>query len=173
MAEPRVPGGSGDVLSLPCGEAVDVHDIDVGMREYRCDCGDVHAVVTDAHPPTRFFPQFLVEVLEGTVETDDEFESFGTPHLMGMVMEEFPDRIVVEDVSEDGEVGYALVWVADFDGRRLHEVVVELVVELMQHAVSHADDDGAVTEFEQQMLEFDPAEFVAQYRAERNFDEPG
>jgi hypothetical protein len=171
MVEPRVPGGQGAALSLPCGEEVHVHDVDVGMREYPCTCGERHAVVTDVHPPTRFFPPFLVEVLEGTVETDDEFESFGTPHLMGMVLEEFPGQVAVEDVSEDGEVGYAILWMTDFDSRRLHEIVVELVVELMEHAVSHADDESAVSEFERRMLEFDPADFVDQYRAERNFDE--
>jgi len=60
--------------------------------------------------------------------------------------------------------------VTEFDSRRLHEIVVELVVELMEHAVSHADDDEALSAFEQEMVEFDVAEFVDQYRAERDLE---
>lgn len=170
MAEPRVPGGRGDVLSLPCGEDVRVHDLDMGMREYRCPCGEDHAVVTDVHPPTRFFPTFLIDVLEETIETDDDFETFGTPHLMGLVLEEFPDDVTVEDVSEDGQVGFALVWLTDFDSRRLHEIIVELIIELMDHAVSHAEDEGAVAAFEKEMLSFDVGAFVEEYRRERDFE---
>ncbi|WP_049922880.1 DUF5815 family protein [Halopiger djelfimassiliensis] len=171
MAAPRVPG-SGDErrLELPCGETLDPHEIDLGMREYTCACGTRHAVVTDVHPPSRFFPESLVAVLRETIDTDDEFEEFGTPHLMGVVLEEFPDRVVAFDASDDGAVGYTLVWVTDFDARRLHEIVVELVVELMEHAISHADDDDAVSEFETQMLEFDVSEFVEQYRRQRDFE---
>jgi hypothetical protein len=88
-----------------------------------------------------------------------------------MVLEEFPEAVVAEDVSDDGEVGYSMLWVTDFDSRRLHEIVVELLVELMEHAVSHAEDDVVVEEFEQQMLQFDVAAFVDQYRRERNFDD--
>ncbi|SEW13734.1 DUF5815 family protein [Natrinema salifodinae] len=171
MAAPRVPGsGGGDELELPCGETVDPHEIDLGMREYACSCGDVHAVVTDVHPPSRFFPESLVAILQETIDTDDEFGEFGTPHLMGVVLEEFPDQVVVYDASGDGAVGYAMLWVTDFDSRRLHEIVVELVVELMEHAISHAEDDTAVTEFESQMLEFDVGEFVEQYRRQREFE---
>jgi len=36
-----------------------------------------------------------------------------------------------------------MAWVTEFDSRRLHEIVVGFVVELMEHAVSHADDDEA------------------------------
>jgi hypothetical protein len=61
--------------------------------------------------------------------------------------------------------------VTDFDSRRLHEIIVELVVELMEHAISHADDDAAITEFEEEMLSFDVAEFVDQYRAQRDLSE--
>jgi len=64
-----------------------------------------------------------------------------------------------------------MAWVTEFDSRRLHEIVVELVVELMEHAVSHADDDEALSAFEQEMVEFDVAEFVDQYRAERDLEE--
>jgi len=170
MAEPRVPGGRGADLELPCGETVDVHDLDMGMRDLACVCGETHAVVVDVHPLGRFVPEFLVEVLRATVDTTDEDTEFGTAHLMGMVMEEFPERVAAEDVSEDGQVGYALVWVTDFDSRHLHEVVVELVVELMEHAISHADDDSAMSEFEEQMLRFDVAEFVDRYREDREFE---
>jgi hypothetical protein len=92
-------------------------------------------------------------------------------HLMGVVIEEFPDQVAVADAAEDGAVGFALAWVTDFDSRRLHEVVVELLVELMEHAVSHAEDDAVMSEFEKQMLQFDVAAFVDQYRRERNFDD--
>ena len=170
METPRVPGES-DALSLPCGRSVRPTEIDLGMREYACSCGDAHAVVTDVHPPSRFFPESVVETLRGVVDTDDEFGEFGTPHLMGIVMEEFPEEVVAEDVSEDGEVGYAVLWVTDFDSRRLHEIVVELVVELMEHAMSHADDTNASADFEEQMLSFDVEAFVDEYRDERDFED--
>ncbi|THE62853.1 hypothetical protein D8Y22_20555 [Salinadaptatus halalkaliphilus] len=171
MTTPRVPGSTDDRrLELPCGESIDPHVIDLGMREYTCDCGSNHAVVTDVHPPSRFFPESLVVVLQEAIDTDDEFEEFGMPHLMGVVLEEFPEQVVTHDASDDGAVGYTLLWITDFDARRLHEIVVELVVELMDHAISHADDDDAISEFEAQMLEFDVGEFVEQYRAQRNFE---
>lgn len=171
MAEPRVPGGRGADLELPCGRTVNVHDLDLGLREVACGCGDRHAVVTDAHPPSRWVPESLVETLRGTVDTADDFGEFGTVHLMGMVLEEFPEAVATDDVSEDGEVGFALVWVTDFDARRLHEIVVELLVELMDHAVSHAEDDADLTEFERQMRQFDVGEFVAEYRRVRDFED--
>lgn len=171
MAEPRVPGAGGERLSLPCGKGVAVREIDMGMREYRCDCGNRHAVVTDVHPLTRFVPEFLADVLAETVEPADEYPEFSTPHLMGMVLEEFPERVAVGDASEDGQVGYAMVWLTEFDSRRLHEIVVELVVELMEHAVSHADDEGAAAAFEREMRQFDVAEFVERYRAQRDFED--
>ena len=171
MTEPRVPGeSSGNVLELPCGESVNVHDLDLGVREFDCDCGDTHAVVMDVHPPSRFFPEFLVETLRETIDTDDGFDTFGTPHLLGVVMEEFPEAVVSYDASDDGNVGYALLWVADFDARRLHEIIVELVVELMEHAVSHADDE-ATTAFEREMLSFDVEAFVEEYREKREFED--
>jgi hypothetical protein len=172
MAQPRVPGGGGEDLDLPCGETKRVRTLDLGMREYSCPCGDEHAVVMDVHPPERFLPEFLVEVLREAVETtSEEMPEFGTAHLMGIVLEEFPGKVVSADVSDDGEVGAGIVWVTDFDSRRLHEIIVELVVELMEHAVSHADDDSAVSEFESQMLDFDIAAFVEQYRAQRDLSE--
>lgn len=169
MAQPRVPGGDDDI-ELPCGETVTVHDLDLGLREYACDCGGRHAVVMDVHPLGRFVPEFLADALRETVDTADEFEEFTTAHVMGIVREEFPDRTVSQDVSEDGSVGYSLVWLTDFDSRRLHEVVVELLVELMDHAVSHADDAEAQSEFQQWLAQFDVTEFVDQYRAEREFE---
>jgi hypothetical protein len=171
MAEPRVPGSRESSVSLPCGERVDVRDLDMGMREFACSCGDDHAIVVDVHPPGRFVPEALVSLLRETIDTESG-EQFGTIHLMGMVAEEFPEEVVSKDVSENGSVGYALVWVAEFDARRLHEVVVELIVELMDHAISHADNDEAISSFEQQMLEFDVSEFVTQYRRERDFQGP-
>ncbi|WP_101294616.1 DUF5815 family protein [Halegenticoccus soli] len=172
MAQPRVPGGRGEELELPCGETKRVRDIDMGMREFDCACGGTHAVVTDVHPPDRFLPEFLVEILREAIETtSEEMPEFGTPHLMGIVLEEFPEKVVSEDVTDDQEIGYALLWVTDFDSRRLHEIIVELVVELMEHAVSHADDEAAISEFEAQMLEFDVSAFVEQYRAERDLGE--
>lgn len=172
MPEPRVPGERGADLDLPCGRTVDVHDLDMGMREYDCPhCGATHAVVMDVHPPSRFFPEFLVDVLRETVDTTDGAE-FGTLHLMGIALEEFPDEVAVANLENDGEVGYSLVWVTDFDSRRLHEILVELVVELMEHAVSHAEDGDAMTTFEDSMLEFDVAEFVDEYRERRDFTGP-
>jgi len=171
MAEPRIPGGDdGTTLDLSCGEQVDARRLDMGMREYDCDCGDDHAVVMDVHPLGRFVPEFLEEVLRESVETRDA-PGFGTAHLMGMVREEYPDRVASLDVAEDGAFGYARVWVTDFDARDLHELVVELVVELMEHAVSHADDEAAREQFEARMREFDVTAFVEQYRAERDFED--
>jgi hypothetical protein len=173
---PRVPGTDGDDLTLPCGETLDpVADLDMGMRSFDCACGATHAVVMDVHPPGRFLPESIVSVLRETVEAADAeaHGEFGTTHVMGMVMEEFPDDVAVADVSENGAAGYALVWVTAFDARRLHEVVVELIVELMEHATSHAEDDAASTEFEEQMAAFDVAAFVDHYRAERDWSEEG
>jgi hypothetical protein len=153
MARPGVPGGDDDI-ELPCGETITVHDLDMGLRDYTCDCGEVHAVVMDVHPLGRFVPEFLADIA----------------HVMGIVREEFPEKTVSRDVSEDGSVGYSLVWLTDFDSRRLHEVVVELLVELMDHAVGHAEDDDAKTEFDQWLDQFDVEQFVEQYRAERDLE---
>ncbi|MFQ3295977.1 MAG: hypothetical protein ACI8VE_003070, partial [Natrialbaceae archaeon] len=142
----------------------------MGTREFDCDCGESHAVIMDVHPPSRFLPESLVEVLRETTEAGDAFEEFGTPHLVGMVMEEYPDSIETIDLSDDGSVGFGLVWVATLDARRFHEVAVELVVEMMDHAVSHTDADDAVDEFERQMHAFDVEEFVDEYREQRGFE---
>ncbi len=171
MTQPRVPGGDENALDLPCGETVGLGELDLGMREFDCTCGDTHAVVMDVHPPERFLPDFLVEVLREAIETtSEEMPEFDTPHLIGIALEEFPDRVVARDASDDADVGYAMVWVADFDARRLHEILVELVVELMEHAVSHADDDDALAQFEAAMSEFEVSTFVERYRAERDLE---
>ena len=169
MPEPRVPGSEDEHLELSCGETIRPVEIDMGLREFDCDCGGTHAVVVDTHPISRFVPESVVDVLRSAIETADEFPEFGLVHVMGMVTEEFPDAVAVDDVSEDGRVGYALVWVTDFDSRRLHEIVVELLVELMEHAASHGNDETA-SQFEAQMLEFDIEAFVEEYRREREFD---
>lgn len=169
MAEPRVPGEPDERLDLPCGQQVRARDLDLGLREYECPCGETHAVVMDVHPLSRFLPEFLVETLHETIETDDEFDQFGTPHALAMVHEEFPEAVASADVSGDGQVGYALVWVTEFDARSLHEVVVELVVELMEHAISHAEGP-TVEEFEREMKQFDIEAFVDAYRDERDFE---
>ncbi|WP_336024785.1 DUF5815 family protein [Halobellus salinisoli] len=172
MAQPQVPGDGGETLELPCGETRSVRSFDLGMREFECACGERHAIVMDAHPPERFLPEFLVSVLQEAVETtSEEMPEFGTAHLLGIVLEEFPQQVASADVSDDGDVGAGILWVTDFDSRRLHEIIVELVVELMEHAVSHADDESAVSAFETQMLDFDVREFVAEYRAERDLSE--
>jgi hypothetical protein len=156
-------------VELPCGERVSAREFDLGMREYGCPCGARHAVVTDAHPSERFLPGVVVETLREAVETtSEEMPEFGTPHLLGLVVEEFPGEVASADVTDDPDLGYALLWVTDFDARTLHETIVELVVELMEHAVSHAEDDAAVRQFEESMLDFDVSEFVERYRAERD-----
>jgi hypothetical protein len=171
MSQPRVPDDDENTLELPCGQTMAAGELDLGMREFECDCGETHAVVMDVHPPERFLPDFLVEVLREAIETtSEEMPEFDTPHLLGVVLEEFPDAVVAHDASENADVGYAMAWVTDFDSRRLHEVVVELVVELMEHAVSHADDDEALSSFEAEMIQFDVSEFVDQYRAERDLE---
>lgn len=177
MTEPRVPGTDtgpdADAFELPCGAVVTPSTFDLGMREYECECGDTHAVVMDMHPPSRWLPESIVEVLQASVtpSEDDEWDEFQTPHLMGAVMEDLPEDVVAHDASDDGNVGYALLWVADMDARALHEVIVELVVELMDHAVSHAENDEMSDEFEAQMLDFDVSAFVDEYRDQRDFED--
>lgn len=171
MGTPRVPGESNETVELPCGEHVSVRAIDLGMREYHCHCGSNHAVVLDVHPPSRFVPESIVEILQDTVESTDDFGPFGTPHLLGLVLEEFPEAVVSKDTSEDGMAGFSMVWMTDFDSRRLHEIIVELIVEVMEHAVSHAHDETIQREFEDQMLSFDIGEFVEIYRRQRDFED--
>lgn len=170
MSDSTGPEHSGDDLELACGERIRPGDLDLGMREFQCQCGETHAVVMDVHPLARFVPEFLVDTLRDTVTTEDDFETFGTPHAMAMVREEFPDDVVSADCSTDGNVGFALLWVTNFDSRELHETVVELLLELMEHAISHTENDSLQTEFERYMHEFDLDEFVSLYRDEREFE---
>jgi len=51
----------------------------MGLREFDCECGETHAVVMDMHPLSRWVPEFLVEVLQETVEPADEFEGSSPP----------------------------------------------------------------------------------------------
>ena len=46
-------------------------------------------------------------------------------------------------------------------------IIIELIIEVMDHAVSHSDDTGLIAGFEADMAEFDVAEFVDTYREER------
>jgi hypothetical protein len=174
MAEPGVPDGDESDLRLPCGETIDpTRDVDMGMREFRCACGETHAVVLDVHPPSRFLPEDIVSVLREATEAadSDRVGEFGTHHLLGMVREDDPEMVASADVSETGAAGYTMVWVTDVDARTLHEIIVELVVEMMEHAVSHGTDESAAAEFESHMREFDVAAFVDAYRSSRDFDD--
>ena len=171
MPDPRVPGEPDEIIELPCGEEIHAHDLDLGVREFECACGASHAVVMDVHPLGRFVPEFLVETLRETIRTEDEFEEFSTAHALAMVREEYPEKVASADLSGDGTVGYALVWVTEFDSRELHRIVVELLVELMEHAISHADAGPTVEEFERKMAEFDVEGFVDAYRQERELED--
>lgn len=170
MAEAGVPQSGPDRLTLPCGESVAIDTFDMGMREYSCACGEAHAVVMDVHPLGRWVPEAVEAILVETTEPADAYDQFGTIHLMGMVLEEYPDRVCVHDASEDPTVGWALLWVTQFDAVSLHELVVELLVELMDHAVGHIDDDEVRTDFGELLAEFDIATFVAAYRSERDLE---
>jgi hypothetical protein len=161
--------GRGDRLDLPGGGTLPVADLDLGMRSVTVD-GTTYAVVMDVHPPSRFLPEELVETLEAVVEPTDG-SAFGIQHLMGLVVEEYPDRVAWADASDDGRVGFGAVWVSNLTPRELHRVVVELVVELMEHAVTHADDDAVAAEFEDQLRRFDVETFVDRYREERDFED--
>ncbi|MFB6198601.1 MAG: DUF5815 family protein [Halobacteriaceae archaeon] len=187
MKQPRVPDSpeSGDereanespvttALELPCGEQVDaINDVDLGMREINCKCGNDHAVVLDVHPPSRFLPESIVATLQEVIEARDadEVGEFGTAHLMGMVLEEMPEKMVSTDVSGSNSAGYALVWITDHNARELHELVVELVVEMMDHAIGHSSDPATREEFEEYLEQFDVEEFVRAYRSERDFED--
>jgi hypothetical protein len=173
MPDPGIPDSGPSVsIDLPCGETVSTDDLDLGMREYFCRCGESHAVVMDPHPLSRFIPESIVETLQESLEpTHEEFDEFEMTHLMGILMEEYPDMVVGADASGDGSVGYAAVWVTDVDARELHRLVVEEVLGLMESAVSHAEDQTAMTAFEADRLEFDVAAFVDEYRAQRDFED--
>lgn len=170
MEEPHVPGVAEDRLELPCGRVTPLDRFDMGMREFACECGETHAVVMDVHPLGRWIPEDVSGVLAETIEPSDEYDAFGTIHLMGMVLEEYPDRVAVHDASENPSVGWALLWVTEFDARALHGLVVELLIELMDHAVGHVTDEAVRTEFESQMGEFNVDAFVNQYRDSRDWE---
>lgn len=169
MATPRVPGSDPDVLDLPCGEVIPITAIDLGMRDLSCACGERHGLVMDVHPPSRFFPPAVVEVLRASIEPA-EGGTFDTRHLMGMVIEEFPEALTHSNVAENGQLGCQHVWVSTFDSRRLHEVIVDLVLELMEHAMTHAEDLSSQAEFASMLEAFDVEAFVDRYRRERGLD---
>lgn len=170
MAKPGVPGGPDHRIHLPCGKSVSARDLDLGTREFECACGETHAVVMDTDPLTRFVPEFLADALQEAIETEHAHREFSTTHLLGLVAEEHPDAIVTADVSDDGQVGYAIIWVAGFDARTLHAVVVDRVVDLMQQAIEQADDEAAVAEFEAYLASFEVEAFVEEYRATRGIE---
>jgi len=173
MAHPGVPGEENDgTVELPCGRTVPVGDFHLGMREYDCACGQSHAVVLDPHPLSRFVPEDIVAVLQEAIGTspDDEFEEFGIAHVLARVVEDDPENVFVHDAASNGSVGYALLWVAAFDSRELHVRIVDLVVDLMEHALSHADDEAAATEFDEHLEDFDVEAFVDEYRSVRDFE---
>ncbi len=124
------------------------------MREFACDCGQTHGVVLDPHPLARFVPEFLTEVLHETIETTTTTMSSGRPTSWASSSRSSPRPSSPRTCPRTAKSARA-GWVTDFDSRRLHEIVVELLVELMEHAVSHAEDDDVVSEFEAKMLQFD------------------
>ena len=171
MSEPTVPGGDSDTLTCPNGSSLSVGQFDMGMRELACPCGATHAVVMDVHPLARWIPEAVERILIETIETTDEYNQFGTMHLMGLVVEEFPDETRVYDASDDPTVGYALLWVSAFDAIELHRIIVELLVELMDHAIGHSDDPAVISSFEDSLSAFDIDAFVEDYRAQRDFSD--
>ena len=90
-----------NVILLPCGVSIDPHRIDLGMRELKCECGEIHGVVTDVNPLTRFLPEFLVDSLGEIIEDADseKWGEFGMTHVMGLVMEDFSEEVVFFDAS--------------------------------------------------------------------------
>lgn len=125
----------------------------------------------DVHPVSRWIPESVEAILQEVVVPDDEYDTFETIHLMGLVLEEFPDQVTVIDATENPSLGYAMAWITAFDARRLHEIVVDLLLELMDHAMTHAGDDEEVETFGSYLAEFDPETFVDQYRTERDFED--
>lgn len=172
-AQPGVPTGpSGQPIELPCGETIESDDLDLGLREFRCECGEQHAVVLDPHPPSRFLPESVTETLAETIAAEGtEMEEFGMVPLMGLVMDAYPEQVVAHDASEDGSTGYAAAWIADFDAREFHEIVVRTVLEVMAQAVTAVGDDSATDAFSEHRAEFDVSEFVEKYRSVRDFED--
>ena len=170
MATPRIPGTDPDAVDLTCGERVPISHFDLGMREFSCACGSTHGVVMDVHPPERFLPPEVVDVLRHVVEPDDGGQ-FDTHHLLGLVLEEFPDRVIDANVADNGHIGCQSLWVSEFDSRRLHAVIVDLVLELMDHAMTHSKDEEARSTFASSLATFDVEEFVERYRDERDLED--
>lgn len=168
MTSPRIPSEAGSVM-LPCDQVVERDSFDMGMREFECTCGSTHAVVMDVHPLSRWIPESVSNVFQETIEPSDEFTEFGTIHLMGIVLEEYPESITVDNATDDPSVGYALLWIADFDTRELHRIIVELLITLIDHAIGHTDDAAINSQFDEQLQEFDVEEFVDQYREMRDW----
>jgi hypothetical protein len=170
-ATPHVPGKQASTVDVPgTDRSIPVRELDMGMRETTID-GETYAVVVDVHPLTRFLPPEIVDTLEATIEPGDESDRFGIHHLMASVGERHPEAVSMADVSDNGEVGYALVWLVAHDSHTLHEMVVELVLELMEHAVGHAEDESVQEAFESYREEFDVETFVEQYRSQRDFED--
>lgn len=172
-AQPGVPAKpSGEPIELPCGETITADDLDLGLREFQCDCGETHGVVMDPHPPSRFLPASVTDVLAETLRAEGtESTEFGTIPLMGLVMDAHPEHIVAHDATEDGTTGFAVAWIADFDARHLHEIVVETVLDIMAKAVTAAGDDSVTSAFTEHRAAFDVEDFVEEYREVRDFDD--
>ena len=171
MAEPSIPFDDDGSVELTCGERISRDTFDLGLREFDCSCGDRHAVVMDVHPLGRWIPEAVGDVLRETIEPADEYDTFQTIHLMGLIVEEYPEEVTVVDATDSPSVGYALLWVTELDARELHRVIVELLVELMDHAVSHSEDDDLHGSFTQQLRDFDIDEFVDHYRNQRDLSD--
>lgn len=169
MSDQQIPHENSETLSCPNGTTVRLDQFDMGMREYSCPCGSTHAVVMDVHPLARWIPEAVERIFTETVEPTDEYETFSTIHVMGIVLEEYPEETVVYDASEDPSVGFALLWLTAMDANALHRVIVELLVELMDHAVSHSEDPSIAERFEQSLNSFDIDVFVDAYRDQRDF----
>lgn len=158
-------------IELPCGEQTTVGELDLGQREIDCTCGDRHAVVYDVNPPSRFLPPTVVETLEETIEPADEFETFETAHLMGQVIEAYPDQVTTYNAGADSSVGFGIVWITSFDAQTLHEIVVRQTLALMETAISD-EQSTAYEQFQTAKEQFDVVEFTKQYRTQRDYEEP-
>jgi len=69
------------------------------MREFKCDCGETHAVVMDVHPRSGSSRTFWSIAPRAIETTSEEMPEFDTPHLLGVVLEEFPEAVVAYDAS--------------------------------------------------------------------------
>jgi len=172
MSVPGVPTDDDPELELPCGETVDVREFDLNTSEIDCECGEAHGVVYDTDPLTRFIPEQMAHTLEETVKPRETDHTFGTLHAMGMLADEVPQTVASTDASEMGEVGFNYVWVSDFTAREVHVLLVQLLVDLMDHAVDQVGDDSIKSAFAERLDGLDVEEFVDEYRTQRSFDGP-